>query len=174
LIDELMEAHYDTLIGTFRFPEENRALLDELRATYRLGLFSNFDHAPPLRQRLARDGLVDWLDPIVVSAELGWRKPGKEAFRKALELAGERPERILFVGDSLSDDVGGACAAGIDCAWVNSGSIAAEWIASPAPGTAADPSRGGGTEETLPTYELRSLTDLTGVLSGALKMRIVP
>jgi len=145
LVDALMRVHYDAVLGTFILPQAHVRLLDTLRSRYRLGLFSNFDHAPPLTERLQRDGLSDWLDPILISADLGWRKPGAEAFRIALERAGESAERILFVGDTFGDDVVGACGAGLDCAWIN---LRGE----PVP------------EGPAPTYELRALTDLRGLL----------
>lgn len=166
LVDDLMDAHYDALISTFRFPDEHRRLLDGLRREYRLALFSNFDHAPPLRVRLARDGLMDWLDPVVISAELGWRKPGREAFSMALEQVAEEPARILFVGDSFGDDVVGACDAGIDCAWINAGASGAEWIPPSRTGGVPDPSGPPGVGEARPTFELRALTDLPGALAG--------
>jgi putative hydrolase of the HAD superfamily len=119
LVAGLMRVHYDAVVGTFDLPGSHVRLLDELRGRFRLALFSNFDHAPPLAGRLARDGLAERLDPILISADLGWRKPGAEAFRIALERVGEAPGRILFVGDTYGDDVVGARAAGIDCAWIN-------------------------------------------------------
>lgn len=161
LVDELMAAHYDAIIGSFLFPAAHRSLLERLRADYRLALFSNFDHAPPLKERLARDGLLDWLDPVVVSAEIGWRKPGREAFRLALEQVGEVPERILFVGDSFGDDVVGARSAGMDCAWINP---SAEAPAQPL-------TEGSGPESIAPTYELRALTELVDVLERSARGR---
>lgn len=145
LVDALMRVHYDAVVGTFVLPLAHVRLLDALRSRFRLGLFSNFDHAPPLTERLQRDGLAEWLDPILISADLGWRKPGAAAFRIALERAGEAPERILFVGDTFCDDVVGARGAGLDCAWINP-------QGEPVP------------EGPAPTYVMRALTDLRGIL----------
>jgi FMN phosphatase YigB (HAD superfamily) len=148
LVDDLMRIHYRAVVGTFVLPPEHVALLRELGAHYRLALFSNFDHGPPLTQRLTADGLAALLDPAVVSADIGWRKPGAEAFRIALDRVGEAPERILFVGDSFGDDVMGARAAGVDCAWIN---------------PSGDPVPHGAP----PAYTLRALTDLRALLLPA-------
>ena len=148
LVAELMAVHYRAVVGTFALPEAHVLLLDELGRHHRLALFSNFDHAPPLRERLARDGLLERLHPVVISADIGWRKPGRAAFERALELTGEAPGEILFVGDSYGDDVVGARAAGIDCAWIN-------------PAAAPRP------EGPPPTYELRALADLRALLGRA-------
>jgi FMN phosphatase YigB (HAD superfamily) len=145
LVEDLMRVHYDAVVGTFDLPEAHVRLLDELRGKFRLALFSNFDHAPPIAERLERDGLAEWLDPILISADLGWRKPGAEAFRIALERVGEAPERILFVGDTFGDDVVGARGAGMDCAWINLHGEAAP-------------------EGPAPTFTLGSLEELRAVL----------
>ncbi len=155
VVDELMAAHYETIIGTFHFPEAHRKLLDGLRRTYRLGLFSNFDHAPPLRVQLAQDGLDQWLDPIVVSAELGWRKPADRAFRMALDQAASPPERTLFVGDSFGDDVVGAQGVGMDVAWIKGTADLSSDVRTP------------GQSIVRATYELNALTDLAEVLAHA-------
>ena len=146
LVEELMRVHYDAVVGTFALPDAHVRLLDELRGRFRLALFSNFDHAPPIAERLRRDGLAEWLDPILISADLGWRKPGAEAFRIALERVGEAPERILFVGDTYGDDVVGARGAGMDCAWIN-------LHGEPVPAGPA------------PTFVLGALTDLGALLA---------
>src|SRR5579863_4478765 len=119
LVQEMMRVHYGAVVGCFDLPKAHVRLLDRLRSRYRLALFSNFDHAPPIAERLAADGLDAWLDPVVISADIGWRKPGAEAFRIALDKVGEAPENILFVGDTFGDDVVGARDAGLDVAWIN-------------------------------------------------------
>jgi len=88
-------------------------LLAHLRASgYQLALVSNFDHPPLLRDRLTACGLASAFDSIVVSAEIGARKPDPAAFRPALCETGLDPHQVVHVGDS-ADDVLGALAAGI-------------------------------------------------------------
>ncbi len=61
-------------------------------------------------------------------------------------MIGEAPQDILFVGDSLEDDVQGARQAGIDVAWINTRGL-------PAPANFP------------PTYELRELPALIDLLA---------
>jgi putative hydrolase of the HAD superfamily len=49
----------------------------------------------------------------VASASVGADKPARAVFDAALELAGCGPEHALHVGDSPTNDVAGAAAAGI-------------------------------------------------------------
>ncbi|MBP3609958.1 MAG: HAD family hydrolase [Lachnospiraceae bacterium] len=46
-------------------------------------------------------------------------KPRKELFEYALKFTGLMPEEVVHIGDSMSSDVKGASALGIDTIWVN-------------------------------------------------------
>jgi putative hydrolase of the HAD superfamily len=57
----------------------------------------------------ARDGVLDLLDGAVYSSEIPYTKPHPEAFRAAMRAVGvDDPGRVVFVGDRLFDDIGGA------------------------------------------------------------------
>jgi putative hydrolase of the HAD superfamily len=86
------------------------ALLDSLRERgLKLALVSNaFDPGWLLRRDLEQMGVAQRLDFAVFSSEIGLRKPHPEIFRRALEAVGAEPERALFVGDRLYEDVRGA------------------------------------------------------------------
>jgi putative hydrolase of the HAD superfamily len=93
------------------YPEVEPALR-ELRATgVRLVIASNWDCSLP--DWLAPLGLLELVDGVVTSADLGAAKPDPAVFRRALELAGADPGEAVHVGDSLENDVEGARAAGV-------------------------------------------------------------
>lgn len=119
LAENLLARHMRALVRAYFFPAAHLRMLERLRASYRLGIFSNFDHAPALRRFLGRAGVRGWFDPVVISGAIGYRKPGRVAFERALKLAAQPIEEILFVGDSLAEDVAGAVAAGLDVVWIN-------------------------------------------------------
>jgi putative hydrolase of the HAD superfamily len=58
-------------------------------------------------------GLAERLDFSVFSSEVGTRKPHPAIFERALEALGVEPERALFVGDRLYEDVRGASEVGM-------------------------------------------------------------
>jgi HAD superfamily hydrolase (TIGR01549 family) len=147
LVQALLEVHMRALTDSFAFPAAHRQVLVALRERFRLGLFSNFDHAPALHRLLRETGIAEWFDPLLVSDGLGYRKPGAAAFDAALRRIGLPPGAILFVGDSLEDDVAGARGAGLDVAWLNP-------AGAPAP------------ESCRPTYELASLLELPALLEA--------
>ena len=80
--------------------------LDALRGEYRLGLVSNGNGYPD------GCGLAERLDFVVFSQDHGVEKPDRRIFEIAERAAGVPPGDIIHVGDSPSDDVRGAQAAG--------------------------------------------------------------
>ena len=77
----------------------------------RIGLASNFDG----RLRGVAAGLPELrpVGPLVVSSEVGWRKPAAAFFHAVGRAAGTAPEKIVFVGDDPVNDYDGARAAGL-------------------------------------------------------------
>lgn len=88
------------------------AALRALRARgLKVIVVSNWDVS--LREVLADVGLLDLVDGVVTSAEVGAAKPERPVFEAALELADTRAADAVHVGDSPALDVAGAEAAGI-------------------------------------------------------------
>jgi putative hydrolase of the HAD superfamily len=80
-------------------------------AGHRRVVVSNWDCS--LADWLRGAGLLEHVDAVVTSAEVGVAKPGRAIFEHALALAGVTPAEAVHVGDSLENDVAGARAAGI-------------------------------------------------------------
>lgn len=76
-----------------------------------VGVASNFDHR--LRGVLAGHEEVAWLTRLVISSEVGWKKPAREFFARLCRDVDLPPWQILFVGDDPVNDVQGAAAAGL-------------------------------------------------------------
>ncbi|MNJ73661.1 putative HAD-hydrolase YfnB [compost metagenome] len=62
-------------------------------------------------------------ESIVVSDEVGVRKPRKEIFEISLHELRLSSSEVLFIGDSLTDDYQGARNAGIDFCYYNRNGI---------------------------------------------------
>jgi putative hydrolase of the HAD superfamily len=86
--------------------------LEELRSRgVKLVIASNWDCSLP--EWLAPAGIMELVDDVVTSAEVGAAKPEPRVFQRALALAGVEPDAALHVGDKVDNDVAGAAAAGI-------------------------------------------------------------
>lgn len=94
-------------------------VLERLAGSATLGLVTN-GLSDIQRARIERLGLETYFDAIVVSAEVGIAKPDPAIFALAFEALGD-PTRdsAVMVGDSLTSDMAGAAAFGIDGCWYN-------------------------------------------------------
>jgi len=70
--------------------------------------------------RLARLGIEHLFRAVIVSSEVGASKPSPRIFDAAFEQLGNPPKStVLMVGDSLTSDIAGGRAYGIDTCWYN-------------------------------------------------------
>jgi putative hydrolase of the HAD superfamily len=118
LIDRLTAIHMGMLASVASTPTHHAEVLARLRARHRLGVCSNFTHAPTARALLADAGLDRSLEVIVISHEHGLRKPRREIFEATLEALGVAPDEAIHVGDNLDADVAGASALGLRTVWI--------------------------------------------------------
>jgi putative hydrolase of the HAD superfamily len=142
--ETLSLAHMTHLAAQTELPPAHLELLNDLAGRYRLGLVSNFDHAPTAHAILSQHGVRGCFAATVISDEFGRRKPHPAIFHAALNQLDISADEALFVGDTPADDVCGAQAVGLDVAWLNR--------------------QGADVPDPAPTYTLRELTELRGVL----------
>jgi putative hydrolase of the HAD superfamily len=110
-LDELLGA----LLASLRFvafDDARDALLSVRARGVWVVAVSNWDVS--VLEVLEQTGLAPLLDGAVSSAVIGVAKPSPAVFEHALSLAGARAADALHVGDSPSEDVAGALAAGIE------------------------------------------------------------
>jgi len=142
-----MEAHMQAIIDSTRFDGGRLGLLERIGgAGFGLGLVSNFDHAPAARRLIDRLGIGDRLGVILISEEVGYRKPSPRLFLGLAERMGLPPSEVLFVGDTFDADVAGPQGVGMPCAWLNP-------AARPAPEGASPPD-----------FEIRRLEEVLPIL----------
>jgi putative hydrolase of the HAD superfamily len=92
-------------------PDAGPVLQALARRGYRLGVASNYDRRlyPVLEGLTALQPLRD----VVVSSEVGWRKPAPQFFAALAERTGLPADSILLVGDDRVSDYEGARAFGL-------------------------------------------------------------
>jgi putative hydrolase of the HAD superfamily len=72
---------------------------------------SNWDCSLPEWLRPA--GILDLVDGVVTSAEVGAAKPSPRVFERALAVTGVEAGEAIHVGDKVDNDIEGAAAAGV-------------------------------------------------------------
>jgi putative hydrolase of the HAD superfamily len=78
---------------------------------YTLGVASNYDRR--LRSVVAGLPTLRAVHHVVISAEVGWRKPAREFFAALCRHIGFAAGQILYVGDDRANDYDGARSAGL-------------------------------------------------------------
>ena len=102
---ELADALYDSLLDVWVAYDDAAPTLKTLRQNgIRVAVVSNI--GLDVRPVLAREGLADLVDAVVMSYRVGFVKPETGIFRHALRLLAVPAERALMVGDSWRADAG--------------------------------------------------------------------
>ncbi|HZC15412.1 MAG TPA: HAD-IA family hydrolase, partial [Caulobacteraceae bacterium] len=105
--------------------DDVETVLGELqRRGIRMGVVTN-GGAAMQRAKIATLGLERFMSAIVISSEVGLRKPDAAIFRRALADLGCAAQETWFVGDHLDLDVRDARDAGLTAFWVRTGAFAA-------------------------------------------------
>jgi len=115
-----LNVFFQDFIDTLELREGAKQLLTQTAAQTKVGLISNFTHAPVIHKSLRKVGIHPYFNAIVVSEEVGWRKPSHHIFEDALMRLQIRADEAVFVGDSPIEDIRGAKEAGLKTIFVSS------------------------------------------------------
>lgn len=118
--DHVLEYIHELYLESFQIeiiPEVEK-ILEYLRGKYRLAVISNASSEIP-RYSIRKFGLERYFDAIVISKDIGIRKPDPEIFRFALQKLRLNSHEAIHVGDSIDSDVVGAKNAGMKAIWIN-------------------------------------------------------
>jgi HAD superfamily hydrolase (TIGR01509 family) len=97
-----------------RFPRADvESTIPELhRRGYALGIIANTITEAEIPNWLEADGLAQYFQTVVLSSQMGLRKPNPEIFWEAARRVGADPSKCAYVGDNPTYDVLGARGAG--------------------------------------------------------------
>ncbi|NNL84603.1 MAG: HAD family hydrolase [Myxococcales bacterium] len=118
LAQQLADRHMELFRQQVTVPGHHRAVLEELAERYPLLLCSNFTDTAAALRVLEDAGFAPLFRHVVVSEEVGFRKPRPEIFDAVLARSGLAAEDVLHVGDNLVADVSGAKAKGMPAVWL--------------------------------------------------------
>jgi putative hydrolase of the HAD superfamily len=118
--EEQLDAYFDAEHAVWRPARSLADGVPELLAALHadglgVGIVANTWPDPPrlLRRELEEFDIAAQIDPVVLSGELGIRKPAPAIFERALAELGVDAAAVLHVGDRLVEDVQGAAAVGM-------------------------------------------------------------
>jgi putative hydrolase of the HAD superfamily len=91
---------------------EVKELLSDLKKDYLLACISNISEGDLAREDMELFGILHLFDCVVMSSDLGIRKPSPKIFQYALNQLKIENRDMIFIGDTLYDDIKGAKEAG--------------------------------------------------------------
>ncbi len=115
-----LSVFFKAYIDSFELRDGAKVLLKQARHQSKVGLISNFTHAPVIYSSLRHLGINAFFNAVVVSEETGWRKPSRKIFQEALNRLHTKAEEAVFIGDSPNEDIRGAKAAGLKTVFIPS------------------------------------------------------
>ncbi|HYN94035.1 MAG TPA: HAD family hydrolase [Pilimelia sp.] len=96
-----------------RYPAGITELVRELHRDHRLAVVTNTHRADLVPNHLEAMGLLPFVDAVITSVEVGWRKPHPTIYATALDALGIEARAAVFVGDTYGPDFAGPERAGM-------------------------------------------------------------
>ena len=107
-VDALVKARYASFLHVVELPDGVVPVLRTLGQRYRLALISNYPNSASILDSLAKIGLTEMFEAIVISGTVGYVKPHPRPFEVTLEQLRLAPGDCVYVGDNWLADVQGA------------------------------------------------------------------
>jgi len=115
-----LNVFFQDFIDSLELREAAKKLLKLAQAKGKVGLITNFTHAPVIYKSLRQLGINPYFNAVVVSEENGWRKPSSHIFQDALKKLQVQANEAVYIGDSPIEDIKGAKEAGLRTVFVAS------------------------------------------------------
>jgi putative hydrolase of the HAD superfamily len=116
-VTEAVDAYFSAFYPRCHLIPGSKEMLSRLKKSYLLGLLSNFTHSPAARKIIQQAGLTGFFHVVLISGDLGYRKPHPAAFDRLAEQLNVKKNQILYIGDDPEADVIGARQAGLQPVW---------------------------------------------------------
>ena len=100
--EEIIERSRQIILDHIASRRINQELVDFFpilrKQGYKVAIFSNY--SAQLRQHLIDKNIMDLIDEAVISGEIGFQKPSKEAFAILFQKLNLLPEEVIFIDDA--------------------------------------------------------------------------
>ncbi len=119
-IKKALNVFFQDFINTLELREGAKKLIKQAQQRFKVALISNFTYAPVIYKSLRKMGINEFFNVVVVSEEVGWRKPSGHIFQYALNKLQIQAKEAVFIGDSPIEDIKGAKQVGLKTIFVPS------------------------------------------------------
>jgi HAD superfamily hydrolase (TIGR01509 family) len=112
-IKAALNIFFQDFIDTLELRDGAKRLLHQTQKLGKVALISNFTFAPVIYKSLRKIGISEFFNAVVVSQQIGWRKPSSNIFDFTLKCLEIQPKEAVYIGDSPNEDIKGAKQAGL-------------------------------------------------------------
>lgn len=119
-VKSALNVFFQDFIDTLELRDGAKKLVKLVKNRCKVALISNFTYAPVIYKSLTKVGLNGFFNVVVVSEEIGWRKPSPYIFEYVLDRLQVKPCEAVYIGDSPNEDIKGANQAGLKTVFVPS------------------------------------------------------
>jgi putative hydrolase of the HAD superfamily len=117
-IADAVEAYFTAFYDYCHLIPGTKEMLGRVKPFYRLGMLTNFTHGPAARKIIGQLELAPLFDVVLISGEMGFRKPSPLVFQELCGHLGVLETQIIYVGDDPEPDILGALNVGIQPVWI--------------------------------------------------------
>jgi HAD superfamily hydrolase (TIGR01549 family) len=119
-IKAALNVFFQDFIDTLELRAGAKKLITQAQQQCKVALISNFTHTPVIYKSLRAVGINDLFNVVVVSEQVGWRKPSNHIFQYTLNKLQVQAGEAVYIGDSPNEDIKGAKQAGLKTIFVSS------------------------------------------------------
>ncbi len=115
-----VNAFFEDYLRALRLRRSAKSTLEKLHQKHKVGLVSNFTHAPVIYAGLKKLEIASFFDEVLISEAFGWRKPSARIFEEVLRRLNAEAKETVFVGDTPVEDIHGAKRVGMKTIFIPS------------------------------------------------------
>jgi HAD superfamily hydrolase (TIGR01549 family) len=119
-IKAALNVFFKDFVDALELRDGAKKLIKQAAKHCKVALISNFTHAPVIYKSLRELEINTFFNAVVVSEEVGWRKPSGKIFQHALNKLQIQANEAFYIGDSPIEDIKGAKKAGLKAIFVSS------------------------------------------------------
>lgn len=119
-IKAALNIFFQDFIDTLELRNGAKKLLRQTQKQGKVALISNFTYAPVIYKSLRKMGISKFFNAVVVSQQVGWRKPSSHIFQFTLKCLEVQANEAVYIGDSPNEDIKSAKDAGLKTVFVPS------------------------------------------------------
>src|SRR5665647_3227694 len=102
-IKAALNVFFQDFIDALELREGAKKLIKQAQQRSKVALISNFTYAPVIYKSLRKVGINEFFNAVIVSEEVGWRKPSCRIFQDALNRLQVKASEAVYIGDSPND-----------------------------------------------------------------------